>query len=180
MAKISLSGSEKSIEEILSWYYDQKEALRDFKNKILASLQIVPSVVDEKFITMTVEEINDYFISSVQELEHMVALDIISATEGNLRADFYIKVFNKDKSAIAREFRSLYKIKENKISLEEDIIENWKLFSSTKLYFSELLGLLKYRHWLAHGRYWNLTKKGRIYSVDEAYEIAENIFAQLI
>ena len=180
MAKVSLSGSEKSIEEIWSWYNDQKEALRDFKNKIIVSLQIVPSHVDDKFITMTLEEVNSYFASSVEELEHLVALDLISATEGNLRADFYSKVYNKDKSDLARKFRTLYKLKENKISLEEDIIENWKIYSESKSHFSEFIGLLKYRHWLAHGRYWNLTKKGRTYTAEEAYEIAENIFVQLI
>ena len=177
MAKVSLSGSEKSIEDIWSWYEDQKEALRDFRNKIINVLMTAPHNVNNKFVTLTLDEINDYFDYSEEELEHLVSFDLISATEGILRTDFYKKVFDKDKSALGREFRNIYKQKVNKISLEEDIIESWKNINiATKSEFSSLLGLLNYRHWLAHGRYWNLHKKGRRYSVEETYGIAESIF----
>jgi hypothetical protein len=151
MAKVSLSGSEKSIEDIWSWYDDQKEALRDFRNKIIQILLTTPHNIHDKFT--------------------------ISATEGTLRADFFSKVFDKDKSDLGREFRTKYKAKGNKISLEEDIIESWKSnHPETKSDFGDLLGLLHYRHWLAHGRYWDIYKKGRIYKADETYGIAESIF----
>jgi hypothetical protein len=177
MAKVSLSGSEKSIEDIWSWYEDQKEALRDFKNKITTAFLASPTSINDKFISLTFDELNDYFDNSVEELEHLVALDIISATEGTLRADFFSRVFEKDKSNLGREFRDIYKQKGNKVSLEEDIIESWKTHvAESKSDFGSLIGLLHYRHWLAHGRYWTLNKKGRRYSADETYGIAESIF----
>lgn len=177
MAKVSLSGSEKSIEDIWSWYDDQKEALRDFRNKIIQILLTNPHDIHDKFTTLTLEELNEYFDNSAQELEHLVSFDLISATEGTLRADFFNKVFAKDKSNLGREFRKLYKEKGNKISLELDIIEGWKSnHPETKSDFGDLLGLLHYRHWLAHGRYWDIYKKGRIYWADETYGIAESIF----
>jgi hypothetical protein len=176
MAKVSLSGSEKSIEDIWNWYEDQKEALRDFKNKIITSLLGSPKTINDKFISLTFDELNDYFDNSFEELEHLVALDLISATEGILRADFFTKVFEKDKSNLGRAFRDIYKQKGKKVSLEEDIIENWKNHVvHSKSDFSSLIGLLHYRHWLAHGRYWTL-KRGRRHSVDETYGIAESIF----
>jgi hypothetical protein len=177
MAKVSLSGSEKSIEDIWSWYDDQKEALRDFRNKIINILLTTPNSVHDKFTTLTLEELNEYFDYSEQELEHLVSFDLISATEGTLRADFFSKVFDKDKSDLGREFRAIYKAKGNKVSLEEDIIESWKSNNpETKSDFGNLQGLLHYRHWLAHGRYWDIYKKGRIYKADETYGIAESIF----
>jgi hypothetical protein len=175
MAKISFSGQEKSIESVLNWYEDQKEALRDLRAKIVDAIINSKSIkVDDKFIGLTLSEINEYFINNEAELEHLACFDTISATEALLRVDYYKKVYNKDKSALGRIFRDVYKKKGNRISLEEDIIENWKKTSGNEV-FSNFLGLLNYRHWLAHGRYWN-PKFGRNYSFDTAFEISETIF----
>ncbi len=86
-------------------------------------------------------------------MEHLVCFGLISATEALLRSDFYKKVYNKEKSELAKIFRDIYKEKENRVSLESDIIENWKICTG-KSDFSKFLISLKYRHWLAHGRYW--------------------------
>lgn len=125
---------------------------------------------------MTTDELNDYFRDSEEELEHLICFDLISATEAVLRLDFYTKVYNKDKSNIGRTFRTLEKKKGNKISLEDDIIANWKeIVVARKNDFSNFLGLINYRHWLAHGRYWK-PKIGQQYTPSIAYNIAENIF----
>ena len=176
MAKISLSGQEKSIEFIFSWYEDQIEALNDFKNKVITAVLYTnpSSKVKEKFIALTFDEINAYFDDSKNELEHLVCLNIISATEAFLRVDYNKRIKERDKSPVGRDFRLLNRKKGNKISLEDDIIETWKNNEGDKS-FSDFLGLLKYRHWLAHGRYWK-PKLGRRYSFDIAYEISETIF----
>jgi hypothetical protein len=180
MARVSLSGTEKSIETIWSWYEDQKEALRDFRNKIIIAFVTPNPNINQKFLTLTIEELNIYFEESFEELEHYVAFDLIAATEGNLRADFYTRVYEKDKSDLGRCFRGIYKIKENRVSLEEDIIKNWKIHEPTsKSDMSDLLGMLHYRHWLAHGRYWSLNKQGRRYSADESYTTSEKILIKI-
>ncbi|MFI5139341.1 MAG: hypothetical protein ACHQIM_16080 [Sphingobacteriales bacterium] len=168
MAKrVSLSGREKSIESIRGWYEDQMEAINDLRVKI-------SSIRNEKFRELDLIEINTYFDNSEEELERLVCLDLISATEAFLRVDCYNRVNEKDKSEIGRIFREVHKKKEIKISLEEDIIEIWKNQLGNKP-FSDFLGLLKYRHWLAHGRYWT-PKLGRGYSFDIVYQITGNIF----
>jgi hypothetical protein len=176
MARVSLSGKEKSIDFILNWYEDQIEAIRDLRNKIVSSIIFSDTQikVNSKFITLTIDEINEYFENSEDELEHLVCFDLISATEAFLRVDFNNRVDRKDKSDIGKTFRALNKKKGKKISLQEDIIETWKEATGDKS-FSNFLGLLNYRHWLAHGRYYN-PKLGREYSFDIAYEISENIF----
>ncbi len=42
------------------------------------------------------------------------------------------------------------------VRLESDIIDNWRMEvdSDEKRQFSEFKRILKYRHWIAHGRYW--------------------------
>jgi hypothetical protein len=175
MAKVSLSGQEQSIEFIWSWYEDQKDSLFDFRNKTVGLISNFSNELNSKFLAYTSDELNDYFEESNEELERLVCFDLISATEGLLRSDFYSKVYNKDKSEIGKRFRELHKLKENNISLEQEIIENWKEFSTeNKSDFSRFLGLLKYRHWLAHGRYW-IPRFGQPYNPETTYEIAENI-----
>ena len=175
MGKKTFSQEEKSIESIWSWYEDQKEALRDFKNKIISSFKSLNPVIYDKFLTFTLNELNDYFNKSDEELEHLVCFDLISATEALLRLDFHKKVHNKDKSELGRIFRQIYKEKGDKFSLEKDIIEKWKVsIPNEKSKFSNFLGLLKYRHWLAHGRYWP-PKFGRKFTPDVTYGIVDNI-----
>ena len=65
--------------------------------------------IGQKFLTFTRDEVQSYFDDSFNELEHLAAFDLISAIEGNLRADFYLRIHTKDKSNLGREFRNKYR-----------------------------------------------------------------------
>jgi hypothetical protein len=176
----SKKSDERSIDFIWSWYEDQREALLDFRNKIrlfLAEfLQDKENINHKKFIGMTPQEFESYFKESNKELDYLVCFDLLSATEAVLRMDYNEKVSLKLKTETARKFREINKEKGNKVSLEEDIIKVWKQYdTSTTSDFSDFLGSLKYRHWLAHGRYWN-PKIGRIYTPETVYAIAQKIY----
>lgn len=174
--KISFSEEKISIEGIWNWYEDQKEALRQFRQKVNDSLVNKTIATNLKFYSFTSEEVNKYFEESEIELEHLVCFNLISATEALLRVNFYKKVYDKDKSEIGRVFRKIHKDKGNKSSLETDIVENWKLHSPTlKKHFSDFLSLLNYRHWLAHGRYWE-PKLGRRFSAIYTFDVANVLF----
>jgi len=173
---LTLSGEEKSIDVIWSWYEDQQEALRKLKNEVLDALRNLRLAPNSKFITYSLDEINEYFEENFEELEHLVSFDLIAATEGRLRSNFFKTVFNKERTDIGRAFREIHRAKGNHISLEEDILEKWKEHDHPhRSAFSDFKGILHYRHWLAHGRYWKLLY-GRMYSADETYQIADNIF----
>jgi hypothetical protein len=120
MSRISFSGHEMSIEDVWDWYEDQKEALRDFRKKIIG-LITNNSSIDNKFLGFSRDEINEYFKESELELDRLVCFNLISATEAHLRLDFYTKVYNKDKSNIGRAFREVHNQMGNRISLEEHI-----------------------------------------------------------
>jgi hypothetical protein len=170
-----MSTAENPIKFIFGWYEDQVEALEGFQTRVINTIiNTSPlSGIAQKFTSFTFDEINDYFDESRTELEHLVCLNLITATEAFLRADYSQRVKRRDKSEIGRAFRGLNKSKGAKISLEKHIIDLWKSNTSNKS-FSDLLGLLKYRHWLAHGRYW-VPKLGRNYSFDITYSISEKI-----
>ena len=65
----------------------------------------------------------------------------------------------------------------NNISLENNIIAIWKqVVPAKKNTFSNFIGLLKYRHWLAHGRYWN-PKLEQQYTVQSTCKILQSVIA---
>jgi hypothetical protein len=175
MSKVSLSEQKQSIEFVWNWYLDQSEALLDFRKKIFEAITNSTADFNPKFIDFTVNELNEHYKNSKSELEHLVCFDLISATEATLRSDFLNRVYGKDKSNIGRIFRHLEKIKSNKISLEQDIIEHWKTEAGDrKPHLSGFISLLKYRHWLAHGRYWT-PKFGQQFTPIITYDIAEKV-----
>jgi hypothetical protein len=102
----------------------------------------------------SLEEISDYY---------KVTLSLLSAIEASLRIDYLNRVYRREKDNLSRIFRKIHQKKGNKASLEEDILSSWKTcHPEYKNIFSDILGALKYRHWLAHGRYWR-PKFGRQY-----------------
>jgi hypothetical protein len=168
------SGNEKKIDQIWLWYDDQKEALQDYRNKVVEELYSEVSLKHAKFLNYTVEEINEYFDNSKLHLEELVTFELISSTEASLKMDYLRRSYNKDKSSIGRKFRDIYKLKTERVSLEKDIIETWKAQLLYKNPFHDFLGLLNFRNWIAHGRYWN-PRLGRQYTPEIAYSIAEDI-----
>jgi hypothetical protein len=82
------------------------------------------------------------------------------------------------KDAVSRAFRKIYADKSSLASLEDDIFSIWAAQSgSSKALVSELRGAFKFRHWLAHGRYW-IPKLGRRYDFVDIYTIADTALKQ--
>jgi hypothetical protein len=73
---------------------------------------------------------------------------------------------------VSRQFWEIYKEKETRASLEDDIFEVWKnnTTGSTKL-IGDLRGAFKFRHWMAHGRYWT-PKLSQKYDYLSVYPLA--------
>lgn len=168
---------QRSIEFIWSWYEDQKAGLFDYRNKIFRLFVFAPTILDAKFIGLTTDEFNLYFDESERELEHLVCFDLISATEAKLKNDFYNRIKKKKRNCdITDRFREIHKEKGDKVSLEQDIISVWKEeLILEKAKFSNYIGLLNYRHWLAHGRYWT-PNIGQDYDPLISYNISDKIF----
>ncbi len=69
--------------------------------------------------------------------------------------------------------------KAQRASLEDEILEHWKAcYGTYTQLISDLKGAFKYRHWLAHGRYWE-PKMGQSYDYFTVLTIAQNIYTHL-
>lgn len=79
------------------------------------------------------------------------------------------------KDSLSRAFRAIYKSRKTRVSLESDIFEAWiENSTGSRQLISELRGAFKFRHWLAHGRYWE-PKLGRKYDFNFVYSLADDV-----
>jgi hypothetical protein len=89
--------------------------------------------------------------------------------------DFFERCYERWKDDLSREFRKLHKRWEGRVGLEEHILESWKEYiPAERALISEIKGALRYRHWLAHGRYWE-PKLGRRYDFASVYLLAQDM-----
>lgn len=164
-----------TLDYIDSWYEDQLSAIREYRVALINSVIDSNSNVSAKFVGFTIDDINDYFDASENELDYLVCLNLLSATEAFIRMDYLTKVSERHKSTIARKYRDLYKQKQERVSLEDDLLEILKEEIATcKNAFSSFIGALNFRNWLAHGRYW-VPKLGRNYNRDSVLYISQEV-----
>ncbi len=84
-------------------------------------------------------------------------------------------MLQEKKDILSRTFKEIFDLKGNEASLEQDIFNSWKHPSDVPNYIvSELIGAFKYRHWLAHGRYWE-PKLGSKYDYHSIYTLGQLI-----
>jgi hypothetical protein len=89
------------------------------------------------------------------EVDRDACLTLLAAIEAAFRLDYALRCERRDKQPLSRTFRNLFKTHEYYVSLEEVLLEQWKVHNpSIRQVIADLRAAFKYRHWLAHGRYW--------------------------
>ena len=168
LKRISFSRQHLELDEIGRHYLDVEASIRsyfDFRN--------VRSAV--RFADYTSEEILLEMNSILEEQDRAASMNLLAALEAAFRVDFLQRCYKRRKDPVSRVFRELHARKGMYVSLEDDIFQVWKQKSSVpSSVISHLKSVFKYRHWLAHGRYW-VPKFGR-YDYHDIYTLAEAIF----
>lgn len=167
MAKrVSFSSQNLSIDEIACYKQDLEKAIRLYYKNYSEY---------EKFHTYSIVGISEEMSLRLKELELNTIFMLLSSIEAMFRIDFNLRVNKKFKDELSKDFRNIYKVKKNRVSLEEDILKGWQeQFQDFRSIISEYRSALHYRHWLAHGRYWE-PKLGRKYDFDSVYILAVHI-----
>lgn len=121
------------------------------------------------------KEIELKLSNQLQEIEYDACLNILASIEAVFRLDYAERCEKKDKSTISKIFREHYQKYKFKVSFEDVILEVWKNDSSSNKYLiSNLKSAFKFRHWLAHGRYWT-PKFGQNYDFTELYNLSKKL-----
>ncbi len=166
-SRVNFSGQHLELEEIGEHYADVDESLKRYFSPTPAN--------KKRFDGYSQEEIAFELRQRLVEQHQLGALSILGALEAAFRMDYLQRVYARRKDDLSQAFRALYKAKGARVSLEDDILEAWKAHSNVSpRLVGDLCGALKYRHWLAHGRYWT-PKLGQRYDYDGLYEFAEAV-----
>jgi hypothetical protein len=116
----------------------------------------------------------------LDEADMQASLFIIAAAEAAIRVDFHERVVKKKpKDSVTRAFRSIYNDQgKGRIRLE-DILDTWATnIPIAKADIRTFKGALRFRHWLAHGRYW-VPKFGQTYDPTALVRIITNLFGKI-
>jgi hypothetical protein len=167
MAKrVALFDEQPSLEDIAEHHRDLDASLR------LYFSERSPKYV-ERFAGYTSQGVRDELRRRLDEVNKTSSLTVLAAVEAAFRVDYLRRSRQKKKDPAARALREIYKKKQDRASLDEDILEAWIGHSpEVRPLISELRGAFRFRHWLAHGRCFE-AKLGRLYDSDSLYVLAE-------
>ena len=172
-SRVSFSPEVLKIEEVAQMQHDIEKSLRFY--------YAAPNLAqhDLKFIGYSIEDVRRELEKRLRELDRNAAFGILSALEGSFRTDFLLRCYEKRKDNLSRFLRMLHKRKGDRAALEGEILEAWKrCVPVAKTLISEIIGAFRYRHWLAHGRYW-VPKFGQRYDFLSVYLMAQKMEAVL-
>ncbi len=167
------SRQNQELDQIFTYYTTSRDSLKWYLDGIINN-----EVVDSLYIGYTKQELRDAFLGYIDELEKNIIFSILSSLEARFQIDYQNRVKKRYKDNLSKEFKKLSKNKKN-VSLEHDILSLWKQeYPEYKEIVSDYIGALKYRHWLAHGRYWEAKTGGRN-DLSEMTTIAYRIYENL-
>ena len=172
--RISFSGQHLALQEIFAQHADVEASLRSYFSP--ASVDYAVRFSDYKKPDDVQDAVKDELEMRLAEHERTTIFAILAALEAAFRIDYLQRSYKKKKDSLSRGFRDLHRKKGSRASLEDEILDEWKKYSSVSgKVIGDLKGAFKYRHWLAHGRYWE-PKLGQKYDYYSVYILAESIF----
>lgn len=167
--RVSFSGQELDLDQIAKHHIATEAALREYFST--AS----PSFVGRYAAPKLGDVVNDLAFS-VNELEYNSTFNVMAAIEAALRTDYLNRAYERRKDVLSRAFRTIHQTRGARAMLEDEILVAWRDHGAMPAsLMSALVSALKYRHWLAHGRYWE-PKLGRKYDYFTVFGIAEELF----
>jgi hypothetical protein len=109
--------------------------------------------------------------AALLEADRDCCLTLLAAIEAAFRLDYALRCERKDKQPISLSFRNLFRSYEYKLTFENQLLEQWKQHHpSIRQTIADLRAAFKYRHWLAHGRYW-VPKFGLNVDIRQFYDL---------
>jgi hypothetical protein len=110
---------------------------------------------ESRFVGKSMREVSDELAIRLDESELRSSLILLTSLEASFRLDFLDRCGRRLKDDLSRYFRKVEKSQGDRVRLDEDILEGWKQNGGVPPALTQQLrDAFKFRHWLAHGRYW--------------------------
>jgi hypothetical protein len=157
-----------AIETIAEYHNDVERSLRLYFTEVSPSFSM-------RFLGLRPEEIQAELTARLEETDQRSAFFVLTTLEGFFRVDYERRCRKRMKDPLSRALRAIYKLREKRVSLDEDIFEAWSENSpELRQLIGQLRAAFRFRHWLAHGRYW-VPKLGRKYDFNFVYSLADDV-----
>jgi hypothetical protein len=158
----------QSLIDIANYHTDAEASLRLYFSKANPGY-------DVRFFANLESEVADQLVEHIDENEMRSVLVLMARVDAAFRVDFDYRARHKKADPLSIIFRKLHKKRGERVRLNEDILETWQKNLDdplAKSLISELRGAFRFRHWLAHGRFW---KPGRKYDYQTIYLMADTV-----
>ncbi|AMV41774.1 hypothetical protein [Paraburkholderia caribensis] len=167
--RVSFSNEEQTLDDIAIYYLDVQAGLFEFFSGDSQTLL-------QRYSGEKIDEAQE---RALAELDMTSSLSVLSSIEAAIRLDYLRRVYGRWRDPLSKAMKLLHQEKENNARLEDDLIRLWREETDlSKVLLGELVGAFRYRHWLAHGRYWK-PKLGRKYDYQSVFEIAQEFSAAM-
>ena len=162
-----------TVDAIAEYHNDVDRSLRLFFSELSPSFTV-------RFFGLTTDEIRNELLARLEETDQRSAFFVLTSLEAAFKVDYQFRCRKKLKDALSREFRELYKRREMRVHLEEDIFEAWKEHHpETRRFIAEMKGAFKFRHWMAHGRFGEQRFGRKKYDFAFLFSLADSILTAL-
>ena len=170
MAKLKRSNEHKEFSEINRLFEERQEALQHFFD--------CENVL--KYIGYSQKDVDYYLSDHLREAEYDACLTLLGAIEAALRLDLDYRHRHRLKDQKSKEVRQMLKgISRGDFVYRIPITKIIDLLNSDQSVPNRIVNSLKntfkYRHWLAHGRYWQLQIGIHKPSFLDIYQLAQTI-----
>ena len=163
--RITFSGQHLPLAQIAQYYSDIEASVRNYFS--------FPN--PQRFAGYTPQEMKREMDFVLDEHARSTSMSILSALEATFRVDFLQRCYKRRRDPLSRAFREVHRKKGQRVPLT-DILSEWQQHPDvSRSVIKDLERVFRYRHWLAHGRYWT-PKIGQEYDYDDIYTLAESIY----
>ena len=170
--RVSLSGTHLAANQVAEHHAVVEEAIHLYHTGASPSFQT-------KFAFYTEDEVLAERDERLYQAGAASAMMVLASIEAAFRVDYERRCNARYKDGLSRTLRELYQDKGARVRLSEDLLEAWKNHGDmTARLVGEIRSAFRYRHWLAHGRYY-VAKLGRQYDFASLYNLARDVEAAL-
>lgn len=178
--RVSISSNRIGVDDVWEYYETMRAAIVQSAEATKQSLLDGTDLRNPRLFGMDLTELDAYFEILLDEADKQTCLFLIASAEAAIRVDFLGRVYEKRKDRVSRAFRDIYKSRcehnTTRVRLDKDILDTWSLETEkARAAVATFKGALKFRHWLAHGRYW-VPKLGRKYDPSGIVQIVMDLF----
>lgn len=150
--------------------------LADYQRDTDRSLRLYFTSINPDFVALFAgdrpSDVAEKLADRINETDMRSALAVMARVEAAFRLDYQWRRKAKKPDAVSIAFR---RHRRTNVRLDEDIWETWSVnYPMTRRLISEIRSAFRFRHWLAHGRYW---PAGQKYDFQTVYLLAQEVLA---